>query len=59
MRLTLPGIMSEKSCLPVQRGLGLMIAGWGIFPSHDGSHISRFIIAVYTHAQRERANIIV
>ena len=43
MRLMLPGIMSVNICLPVQSGLGLRMAGWGILPSQEGSHINRFI----------------
>ena len=30
MQLILPGMMREKSCFPVQRGVGLMIAGMGM-----------------------------
>ena len=43
-RLSWPGMMSEKSCLPVHNGRGFRIAGVGIFPSHEGRNISRFII---------------
>ena len=43
-RLSWPGMMREKSCLPVHKGLGLRMAGVGIFPSHEGRNISRFII---------------
>lgn len=43
-RLSWPGMMREKSCLPVHKGRGFRIAGVGIFPSHEGRNINRFII---------------
>ena len=43
-RLSWPGMMSEKSCLPVHNGRGFRMAGVGIFPSQEGRNISRFII---------------
>lgn len=38
-------MMREKSCLPVQSGLGFRMAGWGIRPSQMGRNIRRFIIS--------------
>lgn len=32
-----------RTCLPVQRGCGLRMAGMGILPSQSSSHISMFI----------------
>ena len=43
-RLSCPGMMRENSCLPVQSGNGLRMAGVGILPSQEGRNISRFII---------------
>ena len=43
MRLIMPGMMSEKICLPVHSGFGLWMAGWGTLPSQEGSHMRRFM----------------
>ena len=43
-RLSCPGMMRENSCFPVHKGLGFNMAGVGIFPSHEGRNISKFII---------------
>ncbi|RNA23264.1 hypothetical protein BpHYR1_033063 [Brachionus plicatilis] len=38
------GVSAENSCLPVQSGLGLRMAGWGNFPSHLGKNSTKFIM---------------
>ena len=41
--MIMPGIMREKSCLPVHSGFGLRMAGWGTLPSQEGNHMRRFM----------------
>ena len=53
MRLIMPGMMREKSCLPVHSGFGFKMAGWGTLPSQEGSHMRRFMRSSWRRGKEE------
>eukprot|EP00160_Parvularia_atlantis_P017066 Unigene5718_Nuclearia_a/m.17455 Unigene5718_Nuclearia_a/g.17455 ORF Unigene5718_Nuclearia_a/g.17455 Unigene5718_Nuclearia_a/m.17455 type:complete len:351 (+) Unigene5718_Nuclearia_a:973-2025(+) len=56
-RLT-DGMMSDTSCLPVQSGIGLRMAGTGTMPSQSAIHMSRFITAALSRKTSRRVNLL-